>query len=177
MSGKKRHQLKLQVSMGVRWKNTSLFTCSLQCNLSRYLWIVTQTRWMKLLFALLHAHKELEHGISGITVSLLTISNDYYCIFAFTIFHHLPDKVIYFSSKHARAKVQWCQMDLVEEFLVLTRTVSWLVDRHMLALSRACFCLFAYQAKVSVNTLVSLFRILRRRIPGRHLPMPGSIVL
>ena len=51
---------------------------------------------MKLLFALLHAHKELEHGISGITVSLLTISNDYYCIFAFTIFHHLPDKVIYF---------------------------------------------------------------------------------
>ena len=63
-------------------------------------------------------------------------------------------------------------MDIVEEFLELTRTVTclhlhlWLQSAHHLAERIQNLS----PSKVSVLTLISLFRILRARLPSHHLP-------
>lgn len=81
-------------------------------------------------------------------------------------------------------------MDLVEEFLELTRTVTWshlITSNNIKILSVirvgiAWWCVsarfllmcpktnFQVMSQVSVVTLVTLFRVLRTRIPARHLP-------
>ena len=75
-------------------------------------------------------------------------------------------------------------MDLVEDFLVLTKAASCFVFLSNWAWCvcwQFCFTLqeihrfkslhyMQYVLQVSVTTLVQLFQVLRRRIPGRFLP-------
>ena len=69
-------------------------------------------------------------------------------------------------------------MDLVEDFLVLSNHVTWL---HLQAVAGAkklyqqgsMFCSTFWKTEVSVTTLIKFLRVLRKRVPGRHLPILG----
>ena len=61
---------------------------------------------------------------------------------------------------------------------LLERFLGWLHNLSTLLSAVALpFVCWIYQTKVSVVTIVALFRILRRRIPGRHLPNLGHMLL
>lgn len=69
-------------------------------------------------------------------------------------------------------------MDLVEEFLELGKDVAYqhllqkhdINDPYILGITNLDKCFTAVTNEVSVQTLIEFFRVLRRRIPGRHLP-------
>ena len=71
-------------------------------------------------------------------------------------------------------------MDIIEEFLELTKTVTghfvWShlseskMKRYVIVI---CVCSFVWPSKASLATVIELTRILRRRIPSRYLPKLG----
>lgn len=51
-------------------------------------------------------------------------------------------------------------MDIVEDFLHITKVVTWPLHLCM-----------GVATQVNVSTLIQLLAVLRRRLPGRHLPI------